>query len=521
LKPELKEKMADGHYDIIIIGTGAGGGTLINRLAPSGKKILVLERGGFLPKESANWDSEQVFQKAQYRTSEVWYTKHNKTIHPATHYHVGGNTKVYGGALFRLRESDFTPVLHKGGLSPEWILKYQDFAPYYAQAEKLYEVHGQRGLDPTECPTREEYPFPPVSHEPYIQEIHYALKDRGLHPFYLPLAIKLNESDPTLGSCIRCKTCDGFPCFNHAKAEADINGVRPVMAHQNLTVLTQAKVERLHTNASGREVTQVETEIAGQRYFFSADIVVVACGAINSAVLLLKSANDKHPRGLANRSNLVGRNYMAHHHAVVIELKPKLNPTIFQKTLALNDFYWGEPGFAYPMGNIQLLGNVNKDRLAAYKPPFITTGICEAVANRSVAWLLTTEDLPDPNNRVCVAGEKITLHYTPNNLQASNRLIKRWIEVLKSIEPRNAIAPRSFHLSRKMPLQEVAHQCGTCRFGANPATSVLDINCRTHDVDNLYVADGSFFPSSAALNPSLTIMANALRVGDHLLERLK
>jgi choline dehydrogenase-like flavoprotein len=289
--------MTVGHYDMIIIGTGAGGGTLAYRLAASGKKILVLERGTFLPKEKNNWDSQQVMQKECYRTDEVWYDKDGKAIRPLMHYYVGGNTKVYGGALFRFREQDFEKVIHQGGISPEWPLKYQDFAPYYDQAEKLYEVHGKRGLDPTEPQTSEDYPFPAISHEPYVQKIHDALKNKGLHPFYLPLAIKLNEVNHHLSTCIRCDTCDGFPCLINAKADAEINAVRPAMAYANLTLLTEAKVLRLHTSASGREVTGVEAEIAGKRQIFSGDIVVVACGAINSAALLLKSANDQHPNG--------------------------------------------------------------------------------------------------------------------------------------------------------------------------------------------------------------------------------
>ena len=513
--------MADGHYDIIIIGTGAGGGTLTNILAPSGKKILVLERGTFLPRELANWDAKQVWQQERYRNSAIWYDKNGKAIRPATHYYVGGNTKFYGGALFRFREQDFEKVIHKDGISPEWPLKYQDFAPYYTQAEKLYEVHGKRGLDPTEPQTSEDYPFPPISHETYIQQINDALKDKGFHPFYLPLGIKLNEVNRFLSPCIRCQTCDGFPCLLNAKADADINGVRPALVHSNVTLMTNAKVLRLHTSASGHEVTGVEVEIALKRQMFSGDIVVVACGAINSAVLLLNSANDQHPNGLANSSHLVGRNYMAHKYAVVMALSSKPNPTVFQKTLAINDFYWGEKDFAFPMGSIQMLGNINKDKVAAHAPPFTPSIISEAVANHSVTWLLITEDLPDLNNRVRLKGEQIFIDYTNNNEEAFNRLIKRWREVLKSVDKTQNFRSFSLYITSKTTLKEVAHQCGTCRFGEDPKTSVLDINCRTHDVDNLYIVDGSFFPSSSAVNPSLTIMANALRVGEHLLQRMK
>ncbi|KAF3886074.1 MULTISPECIES: GMC oxidoreductase [Nostocales] len=512
--------MSDNRYDVIIIGTGAGGGTLANALASCGKKILVLERGNFLPREKENWDSKQIFQKQRYYNSELWYDKHGKSFRPVTYYYVGGNTKFYGAALFRFREQDFEKTVHKDGISPEWPLKYQDFAPYYTQAERLYEVRGQRGLDPTEPLSSENYPFPPVSHEPDIQKIHDALKDKGLHPSYLPLGIKLNEANRLNSACIRCDTCDGFPCFVNAKADADINGIRPAIVYPNLTLITNAKVLRLHTSASGLEITAVEAEIAGKHHLFSGDLVVVACGAVNSAALLLRSANDKHPNGLANSSHLVGCNYMAHKFAVVLALSAKQNTTIYQKTLYINDFYWGEKNFPYPMGSIQLLGNLNKDRIAADAPPFIPGILLEAVANHSVAWLLITEDLPNPNNRVRVEGEKIFLEYTNNNKRAFNRLIKRWTQVLKSIEKNDRSRAFSSYFSMKMSLKEVVHQCGTCRFGEDSKTSVLDLNCRTHDINNLYVVDSSFFPSSAAVNPTLTIVANALRVGEHLLERL-
>lgn len=514
--------MSKDHYDVIIIGTGAGGGTLAHRLAPSGKRILVLERGSFLPREKANWDAVEVFQKERYNISEVWYDKDGKELHPAVGYWVGGNTKFYGGALFRMREQDFGEVIHKGGISPEWPLKYRDFERYYTQAEKIYEVHGQRGLDPTEPKNSGEYYFPPIGHEPRIQEVNEALKEQGLHPFYLPLAIKLNEVNQFLSTCIRCETCDGYPCLVGAKADTEISCVRPAMEQANLTLMTDAKVLRLHTSDSGREVTKVEVEIVkGQRQMFSADIVVVACGATNSAVLLLKSANEKHPNGLANSSNLVGRNFMKHQNGVLVGLSKKVNPTVFQKTMGINDFYWGDKDFNYPMGHIQLLGKVNKSMLEG-DVPVMTEGItAEEAAQHSIDWWLMSEDLPDPNNRVRVTGEQIQLEYSDNNTEAFERLTNRWTEILKTIHYGEMMMKCSSYFQNKLPLQGLAHQAGTCRFGEDPTTSVLNLNCRTHDVDNLYVVNGSFFPSMAAVNPSLTIMANALRVGDHLIERMK
>jgi choline dehydrogenase-like flavoprotein len=511
--------MRQSQYDVIVIGTGAGGGTLARTLAPSGKKILILERGGFLPKEKANWNSQEVYGKERYRTSEVWYDKDRQPFIPFTHYYVGGNTKFYGSAHYRFRERDFEEVVHVDGISPKWPLKYRDFEPYYTRAEQLYEVHGQRNLDPTEPYSDQDYPFPPISHEPYFEKLNHALKDRGLHPCYQPLGIKLNETNRELSTCVRCNTCDGFPCLVNGKADSDVNTVRPLMGYSNVTLKTGAKVLRLHTNPSGREVTGVEVEIDGQQQIFSSDIVIVACGAINSAALLLRSTSDQHPNGLANSSDMVGRNYMRHKLSAIVSVGLQRNPTIYPKTLALNDFYWGEESFPYPMGHVQSLGNITEDRASANNPSFIPSALVpravfKAFAERTTPWLLITEDLPDPNNRIRVEGDRLILEYTNNNDVALNRLIQRWKSILKSIEP------FTLFFTTEMSVKDVGHQCGTCRFGEDPNTSVLDLNCRTHDVDNLYVVDGSFFPSSAALNPTLTIIANSIRVADHLLQRL-
>lgn len=520
---------ATTHYDVIIIGTGAGGGTLAHRLAPTGKKILVLERGDFLPREKDNWSAKEVYQKERYHTDEHWYDRDGKAFRPQTGYWVGGNTKVYGAALLRLRERDFDRVIHKGGISPEWELKYQDFEPFYTQAEKLYDVHGERGEDPTEPPCSESYPYPAVSHELDMQTIADGIHKLGYYPFHLPLGLKLNESDRTKSPCIRCDTFDGYPCLVGAKADAEVNAIRPAReAYPTVTLITNAKVLKLHTSASGREVTAVETDVNGELHQFSADIVVVACGAINSAALLLRSANDKHPNGLANSSDRVGRNLMKHRAIALLSIHLEPNRANFQKTIAVNDFYWGEPDFPYPMGMVQNSGNVLADMIPAEAPPLLAPFVklipgfeLHLMAERSVGWWLQTEDLPDPNNRVRVVGDRLHLDYTLNNTEAADRLVHRWTSVLKSIE-RNAmhVIPFSLYPRNNIPLQAVGHQCGTCCFGSDPKTSVLDLNCRTHDVDNLYVVDGSFFPSNSGVNPTLTIMANALRVGDAIAERL-
>jgi choline dehydrogenase-like flavoprotein len=513
------------HFDVIIIGTGAGGGTLLNRIASSGKRILVLERGPFLPREKDNWSYHGSFK---YYSSESMYNKDGGEIHPGFCYYVGGNTKVYGAALFRLRERDFEAFRHRDGISPEWPLKYRDFEPYYTEAEDLYQVHGRAGEDPTEPWRSRDYPHPPISHEPRIKEVFEILRARGMKPYPAPMGIRINEAAMHLSPCIRCETCDGYPCMVHAKSDSEVSAVRPVLREANVTLATEAKVLRLHTNASGREVTGVVADVKGELVMFSADLVVVSCGAVNSAALLLRSANDKHPNGLANSSDQMGRNLMKHVLGSLVGVSTiKTNPSKFQKTMAINDFYWGEPGYDFPMGNIQLMGKTVLEGLVGHEAQYAPLTI-QQVAESSIDWWLTTEDLPDPNNRVLTENERIIIDYTENNSEPFDRLVNRWKGILKEIgcgchimPQKSYFAPRSGYFATKMPMHSLGHQVGTCKFGEDPKTCVLDLNCRAHDVDNLYVVDGSFFISSGAVNPTLTIVANALRVGDHLLERLR
>ncbi len=517
---------ASDHYDVAIIGTGAGGGTLAYALAPTGKRILILERGGWLPREKENWDAREVFVKERYHTTEMWYDRQGRAFRPGTNYYVGGNTKVYGAVLFRLRERDFQEVRHYDGISPAWPLSYTDFASYYSQAEQLYSVHGQRGIDPTEPPSGDPYAHPPVSHEPRIQEIADGLAAHGLRPFPLPVGIRLDETHPHLSECIRCDTFDGFPCLVNAKADAHTSCILPALRHPNVRLITNAFVRRLETDPTGQTVTSIQVERNGAREEYSADIVVVSCGAINSAALLLRSAGDRHPTGLANRSDQVGRNYMCHNNTAALWVSREANPSKFTRTVGVNDFYWGADDFDYPMGHFSVLGKSLPEQLEGDAPSILIPGVrltLEQMARHSVDWWLTTEDLPHPDNRVelTVSGE-IMLSYTPNNTEPHRRLIAKLHTVLDQIGGGGGhFIPQHIYLSKKIPLAGVAHQCGTIRFGVDPQASVLDVNCKAHDLDNLYVVDGSFFPSASSVNPGLTIMANALRVADHLRGRLR
>ena len=516
-------------YDIIIIGTGAGGGTLLHALAPTGKRILVLERGGFVPRELENWDTKAVNLDARYNTKEIWRDKDGQPLHPHTNYFVGGNTKFYGAALFRLRREDFGEIKHYGGVSPAWPISYDEFEPHYLAAERLYHVHGERGVDPTDPPASGPYAYPAVSHEPRIQQLHDDWARLGHKPFHVPLGIMLDERQRWKSPCIRCATCDGHPCLVNAKSDADVVCVKPALEHPNVTLLTEALVTRLDTSPSGREVTTVHLERGGVKEAYSAGIVVVSAGAINSAALLLRSANDMHPRGLANGSDVVGRHYMGHVNSVLMALSKCPNPTVFQKTLALNDFYFGSEDWEYPMGHISFVGKLDGQTLKAGAPAIAPGWTLDLMAKHSLDFWLTSEDLPDPENRVTLDKQgNIVLAYTPNNEEGHRRLIEKLKGLMKQQtkcgmhghECHEGMFARSLYLGQRIPLGGVAHQNGTIRFGTDPKSSALDTSCRAHEVDNLYVVDGSFFPSSAAVNPALTIMANALRVADHLKGRL-
>ncbi len=506
-------------YDLIIIGSGAGGGTLAHKLAPSGKSILILERGEFLPREKENWLSKEVFVKARYTANEHWLDKNGREFRPGTHYFVGGNTKFYGAALLRMRERDFGEVKHYGGISPAWPISYSELEPYYTQAEKLYHVHGKRGADPIEPHSSEPFPYPPVAHEPRIQRLSDNFAKIGLRPFPLPLGLILNEQKREDSPCVKCNTCDGFPCLVDGKADAHTVCVKPALAHPNVTLLTGAYVERLETSPTGREIRRVIVKRHGKTESYEGAIVVVSCGAINSAALLLRSANHQHPNGLANSSDVVGRHYMCHNNSALVALTLEENLTGFQKTLALNDFYENAPDSPLPLGHIQMLGKTDEWMLKGDAPPLTPNVLLRKMAQHSLDFWLTSEDLPDPNNRVTLTRDgRIQLSYTENNLEPHKRLVKKLREILLLAGHRHRTFHTSSYFGKRIPIAAVGHQNGTIRFGTDPKTSALNLHCRAHEIDNLYVVDASFFVSSSAVNPTLTIIANALRIGDHLLQ---
>jgi len=518
-------------YDALVIGSGPGGATTAARVAESGKRVLLIERGDFLPRERDNWNSEAVFGDAKYTADETFYDQRDRPFRPELHYCVGGNSKVYGAALFRLQPRDFGAVRHLDGVAPAWPVSYDDMEPYYVRAEHLFWVHGKHGEDPFAGRSSKDYQYPPVRHEPRIQRLSDGLEKLGLHPFHLPLGVDLTQDADGRATgesrCIRCDRVDGFPCPMGAKADAEWAVIRPALAaHPNLALLTRTTAQRLLTDGDGRSVSGVAVTLPdGSPHTFTADIIVLSAGAILSAALLLRSANDRHPGGLANSSDMVGRNYMRHNNLALIAFSREPNPTVFQKTLALNDFYGPSDYWEYPMGNIQMLGKSDDWQIKGGAPRrlgWAPTASYGEVARHSIDFWLSSEDIPLADSRVTLRRDgAVRLTLQPNNnTKGLTRLRHTFTGMLSNLGMVETTFVRSLYLHQAFDAAATAHQAGTARFGSDPATSVLDVHCKAHDLDNLYVVDGSFMPSVGALNPTLTIVANALRVGDHIVERI-
>ncbi len=487
----------DVECDIAIIGSGMGGSTLAYGLRESGARVVVVERGDFLPREWENWSPEDVHLRGRYKNAESWYDPGGTAFSPGVYYYVGGNTKVYGASLPRFREVDFDAIAHPDGVSAPWPVSYAEMEPFYGEAERLYGVHGERGVDPTDPWRSGEYPFSALEHEPAIADLAAAFARQGVRPFSMPTAIDRRPG----GRCIRCRTCDGFPCMVDAKGDAEVCALLRA-AKAGVRLLTRTRVTRLETDAGGRRVRCAAAQRDGRRLRIHAERFVIACGAVNSATLLL--ASGPHDGGLANRSGQVGRNYMVHNSTFMMAVDPRRrNEVRFQKTLGVNDYYLaGASGPA--LGNVQMLGKLQG---AMVKParPRVPLALLEYITQHSIDLYLTTEDVPSRASFVSLRDQRIVVNWEPTNLSSHRELVRRVSKLVRG-------AGYPIVLIERMGIATNSHQCGTARMGEDPGTSVVGPGGRSHDVDNLWLADASVFPSSAAINPALTVAANALRV---------
>ncbi|WP_166361553.1 GMC oxidoreductase [Pseudomonas akapageensis] len=498
---------ADGNIDcdVVIIGSGMGGSTFAHALRDTGLNVVVVERGDFLPREIQNWSAEAVFGQGRYRNAERWLDQSNQAFTPGVFYYVGGNTKFYGAMLPRFREADFGEIQHAEGVSPAWPITYAEMEPWYAEAEKLYRVHGQAGVDPSEPWRSGPFPHPALEHDPALVPLEQSMRRSGLKPFVMPAAVDYGEG----GGCVLCSTCDGYPCLVEAKGDAEVSALRPALRNGTTHLLTRTLINQLVTSADGRTITEARGTRDGRAVTLRAKRFVLACGAVNSAALLFKSANEQHPQGLGNSSGQLGRNYMVHNSTFMLAVDPRrLNKVMFQKTLAINDWYSASANNLFPLGNVQMLGKIREPMITPMRP-WLPKFASRYVTDHSVDLYLTSEDLPTQENRVTYdkARGAIKVYWQPNNLTAHKGLVRKISKVMRD-------AGYPIVLTERMGIATNSHQCGTAVMGKDPQSSVLDVNCKMHDLDNAWVVDSSFFPSSAAVNPALTIAANALRVAE-------
>jgi choline dehydrogenase-like flavoprotein len=492
--------------DVAIIGSGMGGGTLAYALRDSGAQVLIIEQGDFLPIERENWSFDAVHTQGRYKNSAPWHDAEAGTeFVPGNYHYVGGCTKFYGATLPRFRESDFAEVEHVDGVSLAWPIEYADLEPFYGEAEQIFWVHSNKGEDPTDPWRSTDYPFPGVPHEGAMARLAVSAKKQGLQPFASPLALDRRPG----GACVLCYTCDSFPCMVDAKGDADVAAVRPALhdGSGNVQLLTNAEVTRLDTDASGRQVTAAQVRHKGRSIQVRAKRFVMACGAVQSAALLLRSASDAHPRGLANSSDQVGRNYMAHVTTFFLAIDPRhKNEAVFQKTIGINDWYLAGPDNKYPLGNVQGLGKLRGPQAKLGKP-WVPMPILDEVTKLTLDLFVQSEDLPLPDSRVTLRPNgQISLARKLTNIGTHQELIAKMKRVVRK-------AGFPIVLTRSLGVEATSHQCGTARMGVDPATSVVDADLRAHELDNLWIADTSVFPSSSAVNPAITAAALALRLG--------
>lgn len=494
----------NGQPDIVIIGSGIGGATIASALAGSGADILILEAGGHIEDRPENRDQRAIFQRGHFRPKESWYEADGTSFNPGNYYNVGGNSKFFGAVMVRYRREDFAEMAHLEGVSPAWPFAYEELEPWYGRAEQLYQVRGSLGEDPTEPDHSQPYPFAPVPDEPPIARVREKLKRNGLNPYSLPLGVDIDKW------LAKAKTpWDAHPNSFDGKMDAETAALAVALQHPNVRLQTGSRVTRLETAPNGKRIETVRYVRDGAEQSVSPKLVILSAGAVQSAALLLRSANAVHPKGLANSSDQVGRNFMNHNSSAVLAISPWFrNDSIYQKTFGFNDYYLSDGEGRPPLGNVQLLGRIS-GRILKANLPRLPEWLLDRVSARAIDFYAMSEDIPHPESRIMVDGERIVLQWVRTNWPAHLMLVKKLKQALKA-------AGFPIVLSRPFDKRTPSHQCGTVRMGDDPALSPLDVYCRAFDHQNLFVVDASFLPTSAAVNPALTVAAQALRVADHI-----
>jgi choline dehydrogenase-like flavoprotein len=481
--------------DVVVIGSGMGGATLAAGLAPSGAHIVVLERGRQIPDDAPARDPWRIYTNSAFRAPETWLDEKGRPFEPGNYYNVGGNSKLYGAVLIRYRAEDFGVLEHFDGTSPAWPFGYDEIAPWYDLAERLYQVRGDAASDATEPPHAAPYPHPPVPDEPAIAAVRDRLKATGLDPFSLPLGVDIDR-----WLAAGQTGWDGYPDLRCGKMDAETCGLAAALAHDNVELVTNARVTALKPAPDGKRIAEVQCTVDGEARRYTPRVVVLAAGAVQSAALLLRS-------DVANGADQVGRCFMNHNASALIAVDPRFrNDAVYQKTFGLNDWYLQDGEGGRPLGNIQLLGRVTPDILKI-QVPRLPRPAARWLSGHAIDFYAISEDLPDPESRVVLNGDTVQLIWRRSNMTAHNKLVARMKRSLRA-------AGFPLVLSRLFDGRVPSHQCGTLRMGDDPAASVVDPECRAWDHPNLFVTDAGALPTSAAVNPALTVAALALRAAE-------
>jgi choline dehydrogenase-like flavoprotein len=493
-------------FDAIVIGSGAGGGTAAAELARAGKRVLLVERGRRFDAADSGQDERQMLIDRAACDDRSIYVNAVRT-RPISGGVLGGSTSLYGAALLRPGPSDFEPGRYYGDRIPrhlwEWPIAYEAMRPYFDRAEDLYGVAGDASAAMPHLGRRQRpYAQPAAPFEPISQRLADAWRDRGLAPFPLPLAIDADR-------CLRCPTCPGYACPNGARASSVTRAIDPARRDHDLVLREHCEAERFEVIGGRVRGVWLRDRATGERELLRAGVYLLAAGAIGTPVLLLRS-------GLTGRSNQVGRNHMCHLGAAAIGIfaRPTGAAQRFAKQVGLSDFYLGTPGFEHKLGYAQVVPVPGPLSLAEHAPLPIPQRLARALHERALLLVGSIEDLPQPRNRVSLgSGDTICLQrrFHAYDVLRAKRLVRELRRLLRAA----GASLRLGHVAANAHAH-VAHQVGTARFGRDPRTSVIDAQCRLHGQDDVYVVDGSFFPTSLGVGPALTIIANAVRVADHI-----
>jgi choline dehydrogenase-like flavoprotein len=496
-------------FDVIVVGGGAGGATFAFGCARAGKSVLVLERGERYATDGSPQDEKAVLiDKGPYDDREVEVNGTSRRLYMGGI--LGGGTSLYGGALLRPSEQDFQPGRFYGKRIPraiwEWPISYDDLEPHYTEAERLYGIAGcgEEDFGPLRKPAR-GYPGDPLPLHPLNQRLMAANSKHGLHPFRLPLAIDSSR-------CLRCGLCAGYVCPTGARSSAAQLLESAIGRGDALTVQTRVEVEGLvKERGTGSTVISVLDRTTGRRRHYRARRYALGAGAIGSPLLLLRSGVD---------SPLIGRNYMLHLGTIVAGVYPQATSadSSFVKQVGFADFYFGTRRFPHKMGIVQSLP-VPGPLMAAKLTPFLPAPVRQFLRERILPLSGIIEDLPNPANRVELGPDnraRLTHRYSRYDLARRKHMTPLVARILRR-------AGAVYCLSRKASPrshEHVAHQCGTLRFGNDPAHAVLDADCRLYANPAVFAVDGSFLPTSLGVGPGLTILANALRVASRVVAEL-